>query len=166
MFRYCVVYLVAMGFFVPLEAGAVKEAVKDVRFRTYRAYGDKVHIHYTLEGKGAYEVFLRLSDDGGRTFSIVPRTVSGDVGKGVKPGRDKRVIWEVLRDVRRLEGDDFVFEVVAIRNRNRRPLMMFLGLAAAAAVGMAVASMGQEGQEDGQEDGTIIVEVPDPEENR
>ena len=42
---------------------------------------------------------------------------------------------------------------------------IFLGLAAATAVGMAAASMGQEGQED-QEDGTIIVEVPDPEENR
>ena len=164
MFRYCVVYLVAIGLLFPLAAGAVKEAVKDVRFRTYvdRAYEDKVHISYILVGKGEYEVSLRLSNDGGQTwYSIGPKSLSGDVGKGVKPGRDKWIIWDGLRDVRRLKGDDFVFEVVAIRNRNRRPVLMFLGLAAAAAVGMAAASMGQEGQGDG----TIIVEIPDPEEN-
>ena len=161
MFRHCVVYLAALGLLLPVETEAVDEAVKDVRFRTYRAYGDKVHVHYTLEGKGEYEVSLRLSDDGGRTFSIVPKTVSGAVGKGVKPGRDKRVIWDVLRDVRRLEGDDFVFEVVAIRNRNRRPLMAFL---CGAAIGVAQEWLTSRAQE-GQGDGTIIVEVPDPEEN-
>ena len=55
-----------------------------------------MHIFYTLDGKGEYEVSLSLSDAGWRTFSTVPRTVSGAVGKGVKPGRDKRVIWDVL----------------------------------------------------------------------
>ena len=45
--RYCV-YLVAFGLLLPLEAEAVKEAVKDVRFRTH---GDKVHIYYTLEAE-------------------------------------------------------------------------------------------------------------------
>ena len=68
-FRWYCVYLVAWGVF-PLEAGAVKEAVKDVRFLTH---GDKVHIYYTLEGRGECEVSVRLSDDGGRTFPTVLR---------------------------------------------------------------------------------------------
>ena len=155
MLRYCV-YLAASALLLPLEAGAAKKAVKDVRFRTYT---DRVLIYYTLEGKGEYEVSLRLSDDGGRTFSILPKSLSGAVGKGIKSGRNRQIIsWDVLRDVPRLKGDNFVFEVVAIRNRNRRPLMVFLGLAAAAGVGMAATSIGQ--------DATITVEIPDPEENR
>ena len=113
----CCVYLAAYALLFPLEAGAVKEAVKDVRFRTY---GDKVHIYYTLEGRGEYEVSLRLSDDGGRTFSTVPKSLSGAVGKGVKPGRDKRIVWDVLRDRPRLEGSDFVFQVLASRGSLRR----------------------------------------------
>ncbi len=173
MFRYCV-YLAAWGILFPLEAGAAKKAVKDVRFRTY---ADRVLIYYTLEGKGEYEVSLRLSDDGGRTFSILPKSLSGAVGKGIKSGRNRQIIsWDVLRDVPRLEGDDFVFEVVAIRNRNRRPLMVFLGLAAAGAIAMAATSgildgpamseAGETAETEGEEDGTIILEIPDPEENR
>ena len=111
MFRYCVL-VAACGLLLPVETVAVLEVVRDVRFRTY---GDKVHIHYTMEGKGKYEVSLLLSDDGGRTVSIVPKTMSGAVGKGVKPGPDKQIIWDVLRDYPRLEGSDFVFRVIVTR---------------------------------------------------
>ena len=157
MFRCCCVYLAALGCsFLPLEAGAVKEAVKDVRFRPY---GNKVYISYTLEGKGEYEVSLRVSDDGGRTFSIVPKSLSGAVGKGEEPGNDKGIIWDALRDVPHLEGDDFLFEVVAIRNRNQKPLIVLLGLAAAFAAAAAVEASR------GQEDATITLEIPDPEES-
>ena len=68
MFRYWS-YLAAIGLLLPLEIDAVEEAVKDVWFRTDR---DKVHIYYTLEGEGKYKVSLRLSDDGGLTFSMCP----------------------------------------------------------------------------------------------
>ena len=110
MFRYC--YLAAFGLLLASETNAVEEAVKDVRFRVY---GDKVHIHYTLEGEGKYKVSLRLSDDGGLTFSDVPKSLSGAVGRGVKSGRNKEVIWDALRDVPSLEGSRFVFEVLVSR---------------------------------------------------
>ena len=96
MYRYCVVYLVGhCSLLFPLEADAVKEAVKDVRFRTH---GDKVHIYYTpWKARGSSwstKCPYWLSDDGGRTFSIVPnsdslrmlheKSLSGAVGKGVR----------------------------------------------------------------------------------
>ena len=162
MFRWYCVYLAAWVLLLPLEAGAVKEAVKDVSFQTH---GNKVYISYTLEGKGEYEVSLRVSDDGGRTFSIVPKSLSGAVGKGEEPGDNKGIIWDALQDVPSLKGSDFVFEVLASRGSPRRlrgigvlTLLLVTGMA------IAVFEEGATSQETPPE-GTIIVEVPDPEDD-
>ena len=135
MFRYWS-YLAAIGLLLPLEIDAVEEAVKDVWFRTDR---DKVHIYYTLEGEGKYKVSLRLSDDGGLTFSDVPKSLSGAVGRGVKPGRSKEVIWDAMRDAPSLEGNDFVFEVLASREPPEK--VPWLAFGAGFAIGLLQAYM-------------------------
>ena len=125
MFRHWSYLLAALGLLFPLETDAVEEAVKDVWFRTD---GDRVHVYYTLEGEGKYKVSLRLSDDRGLTFSDVPKSLSGAVGRGVKPGRNREVVWDALRDVRSLEGNDFVFEVLASREPPRRDQWFAVGV--------------------------------------
>lgn len=91
--------------------------VEDVHFRTE---GNKVHVFYTLIGRGNYEVSLRLSNNGGQSFSIVPRSLSGAVGADVNPGINNRIVWDVLQDIPNgLEGDNFVFAVIASEGSRR-----------------------------------------------
>ena len=127
--------LAACVLLFPLGIGAAQESVSEVRFRTV---GNKVHVFYDLTGKDQYEVALWLSDDGGRRFTIVPKTLSGAIGRAVKPGQNKRIVWDVLRDVPRLEGNNFVFQVIARRPKNNATMwalgLVGAGLVAGAAV--------------------------------
>ena len=156
------VFLMGLALLTPFGTEALEEAVKNVRFVIE---ADQVHVFYTLVGEGEYEVSLQLSKDGGRTFFLVPRSLSGDVGSEVEPGQNKRVIWDVLKDVPRLEGDAFVFQVRAGRPARGLDKKWLLGLAAAGG-GAAVYAL-QRGEEvllSPEKENTIILEVPDPEE--
>ena len=76
--------------------------------------GNQVVIFYDLEGKAErYEILARGSSDGGQSFGLSMKSLSGDLGGDVPPGRNKAIVWEALRDVKRLIGDEFVFEVTA-----------------------------------------------------
>jgi len=77
---------------------------------------DQIIVTYDLLGESyqTFEISLLLSRDGGQNFDITPRTVSGDVGKDVKPGRGIKMVWDVLMDVPRLQGSAFVFRVTAV----------------------------------------------------
>ena len=158
------VSLIGLVLLSPFGTEALEEAVKDVRFLTEGAH---VHVFYAVVGEGEYEVSLQLSNDGGRTFYLVPQSLSGDVGSAVEPGKNKRIIWDVLKDVPRLEGDAFVFQVRARRPAKGPGKKWLLGLAAAGG-GAAVYAL-QRGEEillSPEEENTILVEVPDPEEGR
>ncbi|MCF0075083.1 hypothetical protein LZD49_31655 [Dyadobacter sp. CY261] len=41
---------------------------------------------------------------------IVPRNISGDIGKNIRPGKNKKVIWDVLADSLKI-NDDMVIRV-------------------------------------------------------
>ena len=43
-------------------------------------------------------VSLWLSEDGGQTFSVRCRAVSGDIGAGIGNGNGKRIVWDALAD--------------------------------------------------------------------
>jgi|GEM_PF-1746483 len=76
-----------------------------------------VKVSYNLSGKddGKYIIALRLSHDGGQTFSIHPETMSGDVGRGIASGGQKQITWEYLKDFPAgLSGNQYVFEVEAV----------------------------------------------------
>jgi len=52
-----------------------------------------VHIYYDLSGDSEkYNVTVRGSSDGGITYKLPMKTVSGDVGKKVRPGSNKKII--------------------------------------------------------------------------
>ena len=93
------------------------EEVENVRVEQV---GDDVHIYYDLRGDAdKYKVTVRGSSDGGRNYRLPMKTVSGDVGKKVRPGSGKRIIWKALKDAGELEGDEFVFEVEAVSGQGK-----------------------------------------------
>ncbi len=77
---------------------------------TFYQEGDKVIITYNLDRLANIEVLL--SCDGGQTFSAPLQHVSGDVGKVVKAGNN-RIVWDVLKEMEKLIGDNIIFRVKA-----------------------------------------------------
>jgi formylglycine-generating enzyme required for sulfatase activity len=88
------------------------EKVENVRVEQV---GEQVQIYFDLSGDAdRYVVKVKGSADGGRTYTLPMKSVSGDIGKEVRPGRGRKIIWRTLKDVGELEGETFVFEVEAI----------------------------------------------------
>ncbi len=83
--------------------------------------GDTVEVRYHLSGDAEkkYVVTLFLSYDGGRTFTIQPRGIAGDVGRNMRPGANKKIIWRIGEDFPEgLRGERFVFAVEAELQKN------------------------------------------------
>ncbi len=78
--------------------------------------GKTVVITYDLDGKAGdkYTISLDISKDGGKTYLLVPSSVTGDIGKLISSGTNKRIVWDVLKDVEKLVGPDFVFKVKGV----------------------------------------------------
>jgi hypothetical protein len=58
-----------------------------------------------------YHVSVYASRDGGKTYIENPLAlVTGDVGKGIRPGTNKKILWEVYKEIPDLEGI-IVFDV-------------------------------------------------------
>ena len=74
-----------------------------------------VTISYDLsapEARGTLDATLEVSINGGQTYDVQPRSMSGDVGPAVSPGRSKRIVWEAGKDVESLQTDQFRFRIV------------------------------------------------------
>lgn len=71
-----------------------------------------VHIYYRLENTGdrRFEIRLRLSRDGGKTFGLIPETLAGDVGLVSGQGQ-KHAVWDVAKDCPWLYGEGYIFVV-------------------------------------------------------
>jgi hypothetical protein len=83
--------------------------------------GDKVVITYDISSSKAGQTFdikVECSADGGKTFSIFPKSITGDL-KGITVGSGKRIVWDVLSEQQELSGDQFVFQLVATINNQR-----------------------------------------------
>ena len=120
---------------------------------TGKRIGKQIVVNYDLLGNRSCEIILQVSSGPGPPY-ITPDLVSGDVGKGVRPGRYKEIVWEIERERTFIDENQAVFYVHA-----RRPLIrnwvvgaLVLGAAAVAAT---------EFQEPGT--GTIVIDIPDPE---
>jgi len=77
---------------------------------------DSVYINYNLIGKkdeDIFKVFLTISDDGGSTFSITPKRISGDVGNYVVSGNNKEIVWDPLSENMQLFGNNYVVSLKA-----------------------------------------------------
>ncbi len=71
--------------------------------------GETVVITYSLD-KSA-NVSVRVSTDGGATFSKALKHVSGDVGKNVRAGDNNRIEWDVFSERMELISNKVVFMV-------------------------------------------------------
>lgn len=76
--------------------------------------GDEVNIYFDLianiEGQ-IFEVVLYCSDS--TTYSQRLYFATGDVGKNVKPGKDKRVVWTNEEELTTYSLEDLTFEIKA-----------------------------------------------------
>ena len=71
-----------------------------------------VYVSYDLSEQA--DIAVEVSIDGGHTYGTPKMThVSGDVGKNISAGKGKRIVWDVLQDCDKLQGDRVCFSVTA-----------------------------------------------------
>jgi|GEM_PF-667102 len=76
---------------------------------------DTLEVRYDILGTlndDICEIQLTVSSNGGQSFDIIPKKLSGDVGLPVKPGQNKRILWRPFDDGVELLGDDFRFKLI------------------------------------------------------
>ena len=59
------------------------------------------------------KVSLRISNDGGTTYSVPAKTFTGDIGVGVTVGQGKRIVWDAAADWYGNYSETMRFEVSA-----------------------------------------------------
>jgi hypothetical protein len=75
---------------------------------------NRVTISYDMVGiRGAQDISILCSTNGGASFHIPVKTATGDIGQGVQPGGRKTVVWDVLKDVQALHTNEAVFKISA-----------------------------------------------------
>ena len=77
--------------------------------------GQKAVVTYSLDQEANIDLQVSLN---GSTFSTLDRTsLSGDVGTNVRKGKNKKIVWDVLKDCNSLVGD-VQFRVVPSESLN------------------------------------------------
>lgn len=72
----------------------------------HRQEGDRIIITYDMDSEMPLDITVYLSTDGGKSFSNSPlRSISGDVGREVRPGNGKQITWNVFSEMDILYGD-------------------------------------------------------------
>ncbi len=61
------------------------------------------------------EIIMEVSQDGGTHYTIHPQPegLTGDVGKGVIPGQNKSIYWDVSMDFKKISGHQFRVKLTA-----------------------------------------------------
>ncbi len=153
---YCLL-LFFLWIALPLSAQSV--SVENVAFTEH---DDLVLIRYDLfapEGK-LCRISLSLSDDKGETFRIKPVTINGDVGKNIRAGEARQIVWDLKADFPEgLSGVNFVFAVDAeIQSKSKWPYYLI----GAGVIGGAALVLSQSDLINPKpKDGSISIEVPD-----
>ena len=93
-------HIILLALVIPMLSFA--QQVENVRFEQQ---GKQIHIYYDLQGNGTYNVNVFCSTDGGRTWGQPLQKVTGAVSKNQKPGTNKEIIWDVLAERDKLEGE-------------------------------------------------------------
>lgn len=143
------------------NASAQKMAVQNVSFVDK---DDLIVIKYDLLGKQGdnFLIQVRLSADGGKTYSIEPKAISGEFSE-VRPGAGKQIYWNMYTDYPEgLWGENFVFRIEAVRvkTKGKPKWPYFIGGAAALGSGAAYFLLSSK-REKSEEKGTLIITVPD-----
>ena len=87
-----------------LSLATIFSVAQEIKDFSYRLIADKIEITYSLTGQSSdrYDVKLYSSlDDFAKPLSLV----TGEVGKDVMPGDNKKVIWDARTELGEFEGD-------------------------------------------------------------
>jgi hypothetical protein len=77
-----------------------------------------VNVTYDLvadDPRATFAVRLEASRDGGKTYDIVPKSVTGHVGAGVMAGAGKSIFWRAGEDIESVGLERFQYRVVLTR---------------------------------------------------
>ncbi len=135
---------------VPHQGFGNNDPIRNVEVQTD---GSVIEIRYDLvpeNGNRKHTVSIEISDDGGRTYNVTPYFITGDIGRDIIPGRNKRIVWMVERDFPvdiDLDRYDFRFTIKP-QGFSRNTLYAMLG-AAVAGVGTAALLIFSGGSDDG-----------------
>ncbi|TVR37045.1 MAG: M28 family peptidase [Cryomorphaceae bacterium] len=109
--------------FVTVMSGAVMYAQNSApQIRNLKAEADTVSgevvITYDLIDPDSreVEVFLRASNDYGQTWLVYTHSARGDIGRDVRPGKNKRIVWAYNRRAGNVL--DFYVKVIADDGQN------------------------------------------------
>jgi formylglycine-generating enzyme required for sulfatase activity len=94
----------------------------------YEQSGKTIIVTYNLtelKGQQTATVSLFYSEDGGKTWGKPLQKVTGDVGKCVRPGSEKKITWDVLTERTSLTGT-ISFKVKAEGNLSGHIEMIFV----------------------------------------
>jgi len=58
-----------------------------------------VDIYYDLADESLCTVWVVVSDDAGKTWSVPAQTFTGDVGPDIQPGTGKHIVWDAGADI-------------------------------------------------------------------
>jgi hypothetical protein len=78
-----------------------------------------IDVYYDLSGKSneLFQISLYYSEDGGKHWGTSLKYVTGKVGENIKPGNNKKVTWDVLKEKDILVGEvKFKVEAMPMSN--------------------------------------------------
>lgn len=95
------------------------ETVTNVR-GSQRPNSNLVDIYYDLNATdgGTYTVEVAVE---GRTNEVTATTFSGDVGKGIAPGKNRHILWEAGADWRDKKGDVKAVVIATVEAKKGKP---------------------------------------------
>lgn len=108
-------FAVAAAFVTASVAGAVAPAVTNITAAQRPGQSRLVDITYNLTDPDSARLLVevKISNDGGATWSIIPTALTGDVGQNVAPGTGKHIVWDAGADIRGAYGTQYKAMVIA-----------------------------------------------------
>jgi hypothetical protein len=90
-----------------LLINVISASAQDFKDLSAKQLGEKVNLEYSIAGESLGQMFNvspYYSIDAGKTF-LPMKSVQGNVGANVSGGRSQIIIWDVLKDLKELDGD-------------------------------------------------------------
>jgi len=96
---YFTLFLISL-FSFSLSAQESKARIENIDFDVVEWEGTKIVVYYDILHASPierFEIELAFVDD--EEFYYYPKATSGDIGPGIKGGKQKRIIWDIFQDV-------------------------------------------------------------------
>ena len=116
---------------IPLSKSRAEDDIRLENVRSEVSPG-KIIVYYDLIGPRdeGYEVTLTLRRQSDKSFAYTPKILSGDLGRGLFAGRNRKVIWDTSKEFPQgLGWDDYYFVVSASFVSRGSNVLLWIGAA-------------------------------------